>query len=118
MEDLRSMLESVGHDLEPQVRSQLAGFFGGMVRAYLPQTWVFKTELATAFLTVNRSGSVTVGEGMPASPDVTIETAHARLVVAFQTRSRQKVPPGSLRVTAHTSKGKTAFDYLRGRLGL
>jgi len=118
MRTLNSLLESAGHDLEPQVRAQLGGFFGGMVRAYLPQTWVFQTEQATAYLTVDRSGSVTVGEGVPPSPDVTIATTHARLVAALETRSREKVPPGSLHVTAHTSKGRTAFDYLRGRLGL
>lgn len=118
MPSVRDLLEKVAHDIEPEVRSQLGGFFGGMVRAYLPQTWEFRTEHETASLTVDRAGSVRVADGPAENPDVTIESAHARLVAALESRSRAKVPPGSLKVTAHSAKGKTAFDYLRGRLGL
>jgi len=118
MAPLVPLLEKVAHDLEPQVRAQLGGFFGGMVRAYLPQTWVFRTEHEAASLTVDRAGAVTVASGTVPSPDVTIETTEERLTKALATRSRAHVPPGTLQVTTHTSKGKTAFDYLRGRLGL
>jgi hypothetical protein len=112
------MLQSVARDVQPQVQSQLGGFFGGMVRAYLPQTWVFRTEQEVASLTVERSGVVTASDGPSTNPDVTIETTHARLEAALVERSRAKAPPGAFHVTAHTSKGRTAFDYLRGRLGL
>jgi len=118
MPTLVPLLQSVAHDLQPQVQAQLGGFFGGMVRAYLPQTWVFKTEKEVASLTVEKTGAVSVAAGAAAHPDVTIETGHDRLVTALKTRSRDAVPPGPLTVTPHTSKGKTAFDYLRGRLGL
>jgi hypothetical protein len=118
MATVRALLEKVAHDIEPEIRSQLGGFFGGMVRAYLPQTWVFRTEREVASLSVDRAGAVHVADGPAADPDVTLETTHERLVAALETRSRAKVPPGDLKVTAHTSKGKTAFDYLRGRLGL
>jgi len=118
MASLVPLLESVAHDVQPQLQSQLGGFFGGMVRAYLPQTWVFKTEKEVASLTVDKTGAVSVAKGAAASPDVTIETAHDRLVTALKTRSRAQVPPGPLTVTPHTSKGRTAFEYLRSRLGL
>ena len=118
MESLRSILESAGRDLEPQVRSQLDGFFGGMVRAYLPQTWVFRADGEVAALTVDRSGKVSVADGDAPNPDVTVETTRARLSAALRSRSRGTVPPGSLVVTPLTAKGRTAFDYLRGRLGL
>jgi len=118
MATVRDLLAKVAYDVEPQIRSQLGGFFGGMVRGYLPQTWVFRTEQEVASLTVDRDGAVRVADGAAVHPDVTIETTHDRLVAALETRSRAKVPPGALTVTAHTSKGKTAFDYLRGRLGL
>jgi hypothetical protein len=118
MSSLVPLLESVAHDIQPQVQSQLGGFFGGMVRAYLPQTWVFQTEKEVASLSVDRNGAVTVTAGALANPDITIEIPHERLVTALRTRSRAKVPPGPLTVTPHTSKGKTAFDYLRGRVGL
>jgi hypothetical protein len=118
MEPLRLLLENAARDIEPQVRSQLGGFFGGMVRAYLPQTWVFRTESEVASLTVGRDGAVRVGDGPAENPDVTVEATHERLFAALRTRSRANVPPGEFKVTAHTSKGRTAFDYLRGRLGL
>ncbi len=118
MTSLVPLLESVARDIQPQLKSQLGGFFGGMVRAYLPQTWVFRTEREVASLSVDKNGGATVAKGAAANPDVTIEIPHDRLVIALETRSREKVPPGPLTVTPHTSKGKTAFDYLRSRVGL
>jgi len=118
MASLVPLLESVARDIQPQVKSQLGGFFGGMVRAYLPQTWVFRTEREVASLSVDKNGEVTVAKGAGTNPDVTIEVPHDRLVTALTTRSREKVPPGPITVTPHTSKGKTAFEYLRGRVGL
>jgi len=118
MASVRPLLENVARDIEPQVRSQLGGFFGGMVRAYLPQTWVFRTEREVVSLTVDRAGAVRVVDGPATAPDVTVETSEDRLVAALTSRSRANVPPGNLKVTAHTPKGKTAFDYLRGRMGL
>jgi len=118
MDSLRSVLEQVARDVEPQVRAQLGGFFGGMVRAYLPQTWVFRTEREVASLTVGGDGGVAVADGAAATPDVTIESTAQHLTAALTARSRSKVPRGALHVTAHTPKGQTAFDYLRGRLGL
>lgn len=118
MEALVPLLQRVAREVEPQVRSQLGGFFGGMIRAYLPQTWVFRTERESATLSVDREGGVTVVDTPAANPDVTIEATADHLAAALTTRSRSKVPSGAFHVTAHTSKGRTAFDYLRGRLGL
>lgn len=118
MTSLVPLLEQVARDVEPQLRSQLGGFFGGVVRAYLPQSWVFKTEREEASLIVDATGAVTVAAGAAAHPDVTIETSHDRLEAALGTRSRGQVPPGPQTVTPHTPKGKTAFEYLRGRIGL
>jgi len=118
MPKLQDLLENVGRGLEPQVRSQLGGFFGGMVRAYLPQTWVFRTEKEVASLTVDGTGAVRVAEGAAAGADVTIESTLDALSTALGARSGAKVRPESFRVTPHTAKGKTAFDYLRGRVGL
>lgn len=118
MTALRAVLENVARDLEPQVRSQLGGFFGGFVRAYLPQTWVFKSERETAVLSVDRAGTVTASEGPAPAPDVTVEAKLDLLVAVLSRRSRANLPAEAFRVTTHTPKGKTAFDYLRGRLGL
>ena len=118
MPTLVSLLDSIARDIQPQIQAQLGGFFGGMVRAYLPQTWEFRTEKETASLTVAKTGAVSVTGGAASHPDVTIETGHDRLVTALTTRSRDQVPPGAFTVTPHSAKGKTAFGYLRGRLGL
>ena len=113
-EDLRT----AGRDFEPEIRSRLSGFLGAMIRHYLPQTWVFETEQGTASLTVDANGAVSVASGAAAHPDVTIEIPHDRLHAALSKRKREAVPPGALKVTPHSAKGKAAFDYLRGRLGL
>lgn len=111
-------MEKVGRDVEPEIRSRLGGFFGGMVRAYLPQAWVFVTEDGTASLHVDRAGTVKVTQGAVPSPDVTVEVGHDRLKAALLTRRKDGLPPGPLTVTPHTPKGRTAFALLRDRLGL
>ena len=118
MSRLHAALEDAARSIEPQVRSQLGGFFGGMVRAYLPQRWVFRTEQETASLTVDRTGAVSVEDGAAADPDVTIVTTLERLTTALAQRSKARLPLGSVEVRTHTAKGKAAFDYLRGRFGL
>jgi hypothetical protein len=115
---IEELLAKVGRDVQPEIQSRLRGFFGGMVRAYLPQTWVFVTEQGTASLQVDRAGVVTVTSGALRTPDVTVEIGHDRLKAALSTRRREAVPPGPMTVTPHTSKGKTAFAYLRERVGL
>lgn len=118
MSCIEELLRSAGRDAETRIRSQLSGFFGGMVRHYLPQVWVFRTEEGSASLSVAADGKVSVASGEAAKPDVTIDIPHARLRAALTTRQRAAVPPGPLNVTPHTAKGRVAFDYLRGRLGL
>ncbi|MGI0071413.1 MAG: hypothetical protein ACRECT_05035 [Thermoplasmata archaeon] len=118
MSGVEELLRETGRGLEPEVQRQLKGFLGGILRGYLPQTWVFQTDDGTASLVVDRSGAVSVVPGVAPQADVTVEIPRARLEAALRTRDRTKVPPGRLTVTPHTSKGRTAFDYLRGRLGL
>jgi hypothetical protein len=112
------LLNQVTPDLERQIQPQLKGAFGGLVRAYLPQTWVFVTEDETATLQVGADGSAQALPGAAAHPDVIVETTHARLVIALSTRDKSKVPPGATKVTPKTEKGRTAFQFVRSRLGL
>ena len=118
MATLRPLLDRAARDLEPQVRAQLGGFFGGLVQAYLPQAWEFRAGNEVATLVVSREGTVTVQDGAPSNPDVTVEATLEELTTALGKRSKARLAPGSVRVRPHTSKGKTAFDYLRGRFGL
>ncbi len=112
------LLTEAGKQVEAQLKPQLTGFFGGVVRSYLPQRWVFITEEGAATLGVETTGDVWVRDGKEPSPDVVIETSHAKLSTALKTRRSDQVPGGPVKVTAHTSRGRTAFDFTRRRLGL
>ncbi len=118
MSCLLGLLDAVAPDLENQLKPQLKGVFGGLVRGYLPQTWVFVTEEETATLHVGPDGSARASKGAADHPDVVIETTHARLAAALRTRDRSKVPPGATKVTPRTEKGRMAFQFVRSRLGL
>jgi hypothetical protein len=118
MSSIQDLLRTAAAQFEPEVQKQLKGLFGGIVRNYLPQEWVFRTEHEVASLRVDATGHVTVGPTASAHPDVTVEIPHDRLAAALRTRDRKSVPPGPISVTPHTAKGKAAFDYLRARIGL
>jgi hypothetical protein len=118
MSCLKPLADAVALDIQKRLLAEMKGLFGGIIRSYLPQRWVFVTEGGVVSLSVEKDGSVRASEGALESPDVTIETSHDRLKAAFETRERSRVPPGPLTVTAHSSKGKTAFDLLRRRIGL
>jgi hypothetical protein len=118
MSCVETVLRGVARDLETEVQNRLKGFFGGMLRHYLPQTWVFRTEDGTASLRVDERGQVTVAPGALAPADVTVEVGHDRLKQMLTTRARDPHPSGPLNVTTHSAKGKAAFGFLRERLGL
>jgi hypothetical protein len=118
MNPTAELLSGLTKPLEAELRSRLQGFLGGMLRAYLPQAWVFRTEGGVATLLVDRDGRVSVVEAAAPQADVTVDAGLERLTVALRTRRREGLPPGAMTVTPHTGKGRTAFDYLRSRLGL
>ena len=118
MGDLEELLRTAAARFEPQIQKQLRGLLGGIVRNYLPQEWVFRTEKEVAVLRVDRDGHASTGSAPSVHPDVTVEVPYKRLEAALRTGDPTKVPPGPVHVTPHTAKGKAAFDYLRSRLGL
>ena len=118
MNRLGELLGETGRQWEPDLRARFAGPLGGIFRVYLPQTWVFRTESESATLRVDGDGRVTVTDGDSAPADVTIEVPFDRLATALRTRAKGAVPAAELRVTTSSAKGRAAFDYLRGRLGL
>jgi hypothetical protein len=117
MSCLEGLVRDAARSFEPELKSRLQGFLGGFVQAYLPQVWVFRTDDGTVSLAISKDGTPTVSSGALPHPDVTIEIPHDRLRAALKERRREAVPPGPLKVTTHTAKGKTAFDFLKGRLG-
>lgn len=115
---MEEVLKGVAPGLQTELARRLSGFFGAMVRQYLPQTWVFRTEDGTASLRVDPEGKVTVSPGALAPADVTVEVGHDRLRRMLTTRAPDPHPTGPLTVTPHTAKGRVALGVLRERLGL
>jgi hypothetical protein len=88
------------------------------IKGYLPQAWVFITEKETITFYVDRGGKAYVESGSFNNPDVTITIDHDYLCEALRTRQQPSFGYKTLDVRAHTQKGQTAFNYLRGQLGL
>lgn len=118
MSCLVPLLTDAARGVEAQVKPQLNGFFGGVIRAYLPQRWVFQTEDGAATLDLAPDGSASVTAGASAHPDVTVRIGHDKLAAALSQRRAGGLPPGPVDVQAHTAKGQAAFDFARRRLGL
>ncbi len=118
MGETAELLGRFAPSVEAEVKPRLNGFLGGLLRAYLPLTWVFRTEHDAASLVVEATGHVVVSAGALASPDVTVEGPYAELSAMLERRGKQRPTAGQLKVTPHTAKGRTAFDYMRSRLGL
>jgi hypothetical protein len=111
-------LGKIGPSVEAELQQRLSGFLGGFVRAYLPQSWVFRTEQDVASLVVDAGGRVKAVASAVPNPDVTVELSHGVLPAVLASKGRPPPPAGAVKVTAHTAKGRTAFDYVRPRLGL
>ncbi len=116
--DLEALLRDAGRRVEPEIQRRLQGLLGSFVRAYLPQAWVFRTDVGTATLLVDARGATSVVAEPPAHPDVTVEATFARLSAALREGRKGAPSSAGVTVTTHTSKGKAAFDYLRERVGL
>jgi hypothetical protein len=119
MSELESVLASMRPEIESQIKPHLRGFFGGIVRSYLPQVWAFRTETESASLTVSAEGNVRASKGVARGCDVLITWSQKQLMSALQTRDRARVPlgaPPSVEFKSH--RGKTAFSFLRSRFGI
>ncbi len=110
-------LKKMAPDLEREIAPRLQGFMGAIMRSYLPQTWVLRTESETVSLTVDRQGKATVTPKALPDPDVTIEAKQATMLTSLSQGSKTKARTSDFHVTMHTSKGKTAFEFLRTRFG-
>lgn len=119
MTELLTALQEIAPPLQKELQGRLASFAGMFIVGYLPQTWAFVTKEGSAALSVDKKGIVTVTPGAPPSPDVSVEWGNAALVAALLRQKRSPAPEDpALRVTPHTPKGKTAYDFLRSRFGL
>jgi len=104
--------------IEAELQLRLRGFLGGFLRAYLPQSWVFRTEQDAATLVVDAAGHARAEPSAMPTPDVTVELPHGELGAVLASRGGHRPAPGTVKVTAHTAKGRAAVGYLGPRLGL
>ena len=102
---------------EARLKQALGGFLiGGVVRAYLPQTWVIITEQEYVTVHADEQGNIQVLRGVAPSRDGDIEIHHDLLADGIQ--HGKSPPPGSYQVKFYTQKGRTAFNQLKGYFGL
>lgn len=119
MTSVEALLWRLCPEIEGQLKPNLQGFTGMIVRGYLPQAWTFRTEREVATLYVDTQGTASVKRGRPANPDVTVASSHEPLAAALQARDRTALPRGEpVNVVPHTEKGRAAFEFLRDRFGL
>lgn len=116
------LLSQLSPRIEAQLKPNLRGIGGLLIRGYLPQVWVFNAGAENVSLVVDNNGNVRVSPGPVQPADVLITTTHDSLSSALEAangfRTRDSVLMGSVNPQFYTSKGKTAFDFLRSRLGL
>jgi hypothetical protein len=118
MSCLGPILARYAEEITGRVAPHVRGPFGGLLRGYLPQHWVIEADSEVFTLQLDTSGRCSVQAGRVASPDVTLRVGHDRLRAALERRDPAQVPPGPFSATFHTSKGETAYRFLRSRLGL
>lgn len=118
MGSIADLLDNLCPEIEAQLKPNLHGIFGGVIRGYLPQAWAFKTETETVTLNVNTEGNVSLRIGGSPNPDVLVKGSFDALSAALSIRNPAIVPAGSIQATPLTSKGNIAFQFMRNRFGL
>ena len=112
------LLESVCREIETRVKPNLGGIEGLLIRAFLPQSWVFETEAGSLTLFIDSEGNARVFACGESERDVTVQWQQEYLASVLEHRSRESLPPDeNPNVTVHTEKGRVAFDYLRKEFG-
>ena len=116
---LKELFESICQEVDKELKKVMKGLWTGpIIKGYLPQTWVFQTELETIAFSVDKKGNAITTEGACQAPDVTITIDHDYLAAALKERKKPEFDYKQFDVKFHTGKGETAFNYLRKRLGL
>jgi len=119
MSCIESILRGLCPEIESRVKPNLRGLAGFIVQGYLPQVWRFETERDKVSLVVDATGSASVTLAIPSQIDVIVRWKHDLLATVLRTRSREFIPEGeSPEVLLLTSKGRSAYSYLRQQLGI
>jgi hypothetical protein len=121
LNDISKLLaDTVAPRVQSELQHYLRGFFRGIVKGYLPQTWWFATETGMATLHVDKDGVAKVSDGHQGHSDVSISWTARAFHVALETGDRSKLPANTPapNIEVNTSKGRAAYGQLRKRLGL
>lgn len=119
MDRVQQLLAGLCEEIERQIKPNLWGVKGFLVRGYLPQMWVFETEYGECTLFLDSEGNARVFSGSDKNRDVTIQWKRDSLAAVLETRSRASIPAGDYpNVFVHTEKGRAAFNYLKKEIGL
>jgi nitrite reductase/ring-hydroxylating ferredoxin subunit len=114
------LTQTVARRISTELKPHLRSFYGGLLRRYLPQVWLFVAENGAATLEVDRHGDCQVSEGQIDDPDVVVTWTNEAFRIAFTTGNRNELPAGTKapEVEIHSRRGQVAFEQLRKRLGL
>jgi len=115
---IEGLLWQQAGQIQVELQKALSGLGGFVVRGYLPQIWTIKSDSESTTLTVDSNGNVRVTAGGASRPDVTIEASHRLASAALSgDMMAAELYRDEARVTTHTQKGATAWEFLRRRLG-
>jgi len=119
MDGIHSQLEALCEEVERQLKSKLHLQIGNLVRLYLPQTWVFETELGECSIYIDVDGNARVWRGVEHDRDITLIWRYDALAKVLESKNRSSVQPGDYpTVLVQTEKGRAAFNYLKKEFGL
>ena len=119
MDALQHQLELLCEELDEQLKPKLHGQMGAIISQYLPQAWVFETEMGSCTIFVTADGKARVWPGAETNRDVTLRWRYDALAKSLKSRNRSSIEPGDYPdVLVQTEKGRAAFKYLKRELGL
>lgn len=119
IDDLHRQLEFLCEELTKQLKPRLHGQMQEIVTSYLPQTWVFETELGECTIFIAADGNARVWRGADQNRDVTLQWRYDALAKVLKSRDRSSVEPGDYpNVFVQTEKGRAGFNYLKREFGL
>lgn len=119
MDRAHLLLAELCEEVERQIKAGIRGPMESVVGGYLPQAWVFETEVGMCTVFIDTEGNARVFPGGDKERDVTIRWRHEALVKVLQARNRDTLEPGDYPdVLVHTDKGRAAFSYLKKYVGL
>ncbi|MCL4308756.1 MAG: hypothetical protein M1606_03990 [Candidatus Thermoplasmatota archaeon] len=118
MGELTETLRQIAPNLSTEIGGRLQGLTGAILHSYLPQSWALKSPSDAATLSVSAGGTVTVRDGVDPAADVVIRGAQERLLAALRKGRGAGLRRTDFEVELRTRKGRTAFEFLRGRFGL